>query len=316
MTESKYKYFNDLTELVGNTPLLKLDFAQIKGLNSSSFKGKILLKLENMNPLASVKDRLGLAMIDDAQKTGKIKKGSVLVEPTSGNTGIALAYISAIRGYKLKLTMPESMSIERRKVLLALGAELILSPGEKGMKGAVEEAKRILAENPNAVMLDQFNNPANPAFHYETTGLEILNSTGNKVDIFVAGVGTGGTIMGVGKRLREANKDVKIVALEPYDSPVLSGGKPAPHKIQGIGAGFIPGVVDIKVFDEIIKVKNEDAIETARLIMKTNGIFAGISAGANVWGAMELAKRPENTDKVIVTIICDTAERYLSTNLF
>jgi cysteine synthase len=316
MTEFKCKYFNDLTELVGNTPLLKLDFTQIKELSSSSFKGKILLKLENMNPLASVKDRLGLAMIDDAQKIGKIKKGSVLVEPTSGNTGIALAYISAIRGYKLKLTMPESMSIERRKVLLALGAELILSPGEKGMKGAVEEAKRILAENPNAVMLDQFNNPANPAFHYETTGLEILNSTASKVDIFVAGVGTGGTIMGVGKRLREANKDVKIVALEPYDSPVLSGGKPAPHKIQGIGAGFIPGVVDIKVFDEIIKVKNEDAIETARLIMKTNGIFAGISAGANVWGAIELAKRPENTDKVIVTIICDTAERYLSTNLF
>jgi cysteine synthase A len=326
MLKTNERSFRDLTELIGNTPLLEIkgllaaklsgsDFNG-KGFKGNGFYGKILAKLENTNPLASVKDRLGLAMINDAERSGRIKKGSVLVEPTSGNTGIALAYISAIRGYKLKLTMPESMSIERRKVLAALGAELVISPAEKGMKGAVEEAKKILAETPGSIMLDQFNNPANPAFHYETTGLEILNATGNKVDIFVAGVGTGGTIMGVGKRLREVNKDLKIVALEPFDSPVLSGGNPAPHKIQGIGAGFIPGVVDIKMFDEIIKVKNEDAIETSRLLMRTDGVFAGISAGANVWGAMELAKRPENKDKVIVTVICDTAERYLSTMLF
>lgn len=314
MLRSNEGSFKDLTELVGNTPLLELKLNGAVG--SSGFKGQILAKLENMNPLASIKDRLGLAMINDAQKSGKIKKGSVLVEPTSGNTGIALAYISAIRGYKLKLTMPENMSLERRKVLAALGAELVLTPAEKGMKGAVEEAKKILVQTPGAVMLDQFNNPANPAFHYETTGLEILNATANKVDMFVAGVGTGGTIMGVGKRLKEANKDVKIIALEPHDSPVLSGGKPAPHKIQGIGAGFVPGVVDLSIFDEIIKVKTEDAIETARLIMRTNGIFAGISAGANVWAALELAKRPENRNKVIVTVICDTAERYLSTELF
>ncbi len=308
MLENRKKYFNDLTELIGNTPLLEL-----KGIVAT---GKILAKLENMNPLASIKDRLGLAMINDAENSGKIKKGSVLVEPTSGNTGIALAYISAIRGYKLKLTMPESMSLERRKVLSALGAELILTPAEKGMKGAVDEAKKILSETPGSVMLDQFNNPANPKFHYETTGAEILSATANKVDIFVTGVGTGGTIMGVGKRLKEFNKDIKVIALEPLNSPVLSGGKPSPHKIQGLGAGFIPGIVDLELFDEIIKVKDEDAIETARSLMRTDGVFGGISAGANVWGAMELARRPENKDKTIVTVICDTAERYLSTELF
>ena len=308
MLENKKGYFSDLTELIGNTPLLEL-----KGIVAT---GKILAKLENMNPLASIKDRLGLAMINDAENSGKIKKGSVLVEPTSGNTGIALAYISAIRGYKLKLTMPESMSLERRKVLSALGAELILTPAEKGMKGAVDEAKKILSETPGSVMLDQFNNPANPKFHYETTGAEILSATANKVDIFVTGVGTGGTIMGVGKRLKEFNKDIKVIALEPFSSPVLSGGKPSPHKIQGLGAGFIPGIVDLELFDEIIKVKDEDAIETARSLMRTDGVFGGISAGANVWGAMELARRPENKDKTIVTVICDTAERYLSTELF
>jgi cysteine synthase A len=302
--------YNNLTQLIGNTPLVELN-GIASGLNC-----KIMGKMENMNPLASVKDRLGFAMIDDAEKSGHLKKGMTLVEPTSGNTGIALAYISAIRGYKLILTMPESMSVERRKILAALGAELVLTPMEKGMSGAVAEAKNILEKNKDAIMLDQFNNPANPAFHYKTTGKEILDQTRNKVDIFVAGVGTGGTISGVGKRLKEFNKAIKIIAVEPFDSPVLSGGKPGPHKIQGIGAGFIPGVFDRSVVDEVMSVKSDDAVRTSRTLMLKDGIFAGISSGANAWASIQVAMRPENKGKTIVTIICDTAERYLSTVLF
>jgi cysteine synthase A len=305
----------NLLELIGNTPLLELSGITASKLGKG-FTGTIYGKMENMNPLASVKDRLGFAMIDDAEKSGRLKKGITLVEPTSGNTGIALAYISAIKGYKIKLVMPESFSLERRKVMTSLGAELILTPAEKGMKGAVDEAGRIVSENKEYLMLDQFNNPANPAFHYRTTGQEILEATEKKVDIFVAGVGTGGTITGVGKRLKEFNKNIKIIAVEPFDSPVLSGGKPSPHKIQGIGAGFVPGVFDRSVIDEILTVKAEDAFETSRLMMRTDGVFSGISSGANVWSAIQVAQRPENKGKVIVTIICDTAERYLSTGLF
>ncbi len=302
--------YNDLTQLIGNTPLLELKA-------SGSINGcHILIKLENMNPLGSVKDRLGFAMIDDAQNSGRLKKGMTLVEPTSGNTGIALAYISRIRGYKLILTMPESMSVERRNILAALGAELVLTSADKGMNGAVAEAKNILGKNKDAIMLDQFNNPANPAFHYKTTGREILDQTNNKVDIFVAGVGTGGTVSGVGKRLKEFNNAIKIVAVEPFDSPVISGGKPGPHKIQGIGAGFVPGTFDRSVVDEILTVKADDAVRTSRELMLSDGTFVGISSGANVWAAMNLASRPENRGKTIVTVACDTAERYLSTVLF
>ncbi|MCX6113369.1 MAG: cysteine synthase A [Proteobacteria bacterium] len=305
----------DLTKLIGNTPLVELRGITASKL-SSDFSGHIYGKLENLNPLASVKDRIGIAMIEDAEHSGRLKKGIILVEPTSGNTGIALAYICAIKGYKLKLTMPESMSIERRKLMASFGAELVLTPAEKGMNGAVTEAKRILEENTNSIMLDQFNNPANPEYHYKTTGREILDATANKIDIFIAGVGTGGTITGVGKRLKEFNKNIQIIAMEPFDSPVLSGGKPGPHKIQGIGAGFVPGILDRSVIDEIMTVKLDDAFETSRLIMKTDGIFAGISSGANVWSALQIAQRKGNEKKNIVTIICDTAERYLSTMLF
>lgn len=302
--------YNDLTQLICNTPLLELKV-------SGSINGcRVMVKLENMNPLGSVKDRLAYAMIEDAEKKERLKKGMTLIEPTSGNTGIALAYISAIRGYKLILTMPESMSVERRKILAALGAELVLTPAEKGMSGAVAEAKSILEKNKDALILDQFNNPANPAFHYKTTGREILDQTNNKVDIFVAGVGTGGTVSGVGKRLKEVNPAIKIVAVEPFDSPVLSGGKPGPHKIQGIGAGFVPGTFDRTVVDEILTAKADDAVRTSRELMLRDGVFAGISSGSNVWAAMHIASRPENRGKTIVTIVCDTAERYLSTILF
>lgn len=305
----------DLTKLIGKTPLV--DMSGITGVKlGSDFTGHLYGKLEKLNPLASVKDRLAIAMIEDAERNGRLKKGMSIVEATSGNTGIALAYICSIRGYKLKLTMPESMSIERRKLMSAFGAEVILTPSEKGMSGAVAVANRMLEENPGFIMLDQFNNPANPLYHYETTGPEILDATANKIDLFVAGVGTGGTITGVGRRLKEFNKNIKIIAVEPFDSPVLSGGTPAPHKIEGIGAGFVPGILDISVIDEIITVKADDAFDTSRLMMKTDGIFAGISSGANVWSSLQVAKRTENKDKNIVTIICDTAERYLSTLLF
>jgi len=300
--------YNQITSIIGNTPLLEL--------KESKNGTRIFVKMENMNPLASVKDRLGLALIIDAERRGLIKQGSTIVEPTSGNTGIALAYIASVKGYRTKLVMPESMSIERRKIMTVLGAELVLTPAEKGMSGAVEEAKSIVSREPDSVMLDQFSNPANPKFHYETTGPEIVKDLGRVPDVFVAGVGTGGTITGVGKKLKELDPKVKIVAVEPFDSPVLSGGKAAPHKIQGIGAGFVPKVLDTSLLDEILKVKAEDAFETSKIIMRTDGVFSGISAGANVWAAKHLATRPEFSNKLIVTIICDTAERYLSTPLF
>jgi len=297
-------------DLIGNTPLVQVN--KLDGADQAN----VLVKLESFNPLSSVKDRLGLALINDGETTGILKSDSVIVEPTSGNTGIALAYIAATRGYKLILTMPETMSIERRNLLKALGAELVLTPGEKGMKGAIEEADRIKSENPKAVILGQFTNPANPKMHYATTGPEIWKDTDGKIDIFVAGVGTGGTLSGVGKFLKEKNPNIKIVAVEPDASPVLSGGKPGPHKIQGIGAGFIPSIVDTTIIDEIIRVVDLEAGAVARTYAKTEGVLLGISAGANILAALNLAKRPENKGKTIVTIGCDTGERYLSTWLF
>ncbi len=306
--------YKNITSMIANTPLLQLNGIVVK--QAPLFKGKIYLKMENTNPLASVKDRLAFAMIIDAEKRGVLKTGMTLVEPTSGNTGIALSYIGALRGYKVKLVMPESMSVERRKIMSALGAELILTPKDKGMTGAVEEAKKIISQDADAIMLDQFSNPAGPKFHYDTTGPEIVSDLGKVPDIFVAGVGTGGTITGVGRKLKELNPKVKIIAVEPYDSPVISGGKAAPHKIQGIGAGFVPQVLDTSLLDEILTVKAEDAITASRAVMLTDGVFAGISAGANVWAAIQLAIRSENLNKTIVTISCDTAERYISTELF
>ena len=269
-----------------------------------------------MNPLWSVKDRIGVAMIDAAEREGKLKPGGIIVEPTSGNTGIALAFVAATRGYKLILTMPETMSLERRKLLKIFGAELVLTPGEKGMRGAVEKAEEIQRNNPGSFLPQQFNNPANPEIHRKTTAEEIFRDTDGKVDIFIAGVGTGGTITGVSEVLKNKIPGFKAIAVEPLDSPVLSGGKPGPHKIQGIGAGFVPGVVRKDLIDEIIQVKHEDAGETSHRLAREEGILAGISSGANVWAALQVAKRPENNGKTIVTVICDTGERYLSTWLF
>ncbi|MFA7254619.1 MAG: cysteine synthase A [Candidatus Omnitrophota bacterium] len=302
--------YSDITKTVGETPLVRLNHL-VKGLEAT-----VLVKLESKNPLGSVKDRIGVAMIETAEKKGLLKKGAIVVEPTSGNTGIALAFVCAAKGYRLILTMPDTMSVERRQLLKILGAELVLTEGAKGMRGAVEKAEEIVKATPGAYMPQQFNNPANPEIHRATTAEEIWKDTNGTVDVFVAGVGTGGTLTGVGEVLKERKPSVRIVAVEPKDSPVLSGGKPGLHKIQGIGAGFVPGVLDTKVYDEILQVRHEDAGETARQLAKQEGILAGISAGANVWAALEIAKRKESKGKTIVTVICDTGERYLSTWLF
>lgn len=306
------KIAKSLIELIGHTPLLELtNFNQKKNL-----KGTIIVKLESFNPLGSAKDRAALGMIQDAEEKGILKPGSVLIEPTSGNTGVGLAFLSAIKGYHLILTMPETMSMERRRLLSALGAELILTPGEKGMNGAIEKAKLLLEENPDAFWPNQFGNPANSAMHQKTTAQEIWEDTEGSVDYFVAGVGTGGTLTGVARGLKEKNPEIRIVAVEPFDSAVLSGEKAGPHKIQGIGAGFVPDIFEMELVDEIIKVKNEDAFDTARLAAKTDGVLMGISSGAALYAAAELAFRPENEGKRIVVILPDTGERYLSTNLF
>ncbi len=301
-----------LTDLIGNTPLLELgNFGR-----EHNALGTIIAKLEYFNPGGSVKDRIGFSMIEDAEKQGLLNKESIIIEPTSGNTGIALAFIAAAKGYRLILTMPETMSIERRNLLKALGAELVLTPGPEGMSGAIRKAEALNAEYPNSFVPQQFKNPANPEIHRHTTAEEIWNDTDGNVDIFVSGVGTGGTITGVGEVLKERNPEVKIVAVEPFDSQVLAGGKPGPHKIQGIGAGFIPDILNAGIIDEIIPVKNEDALRTGRKLAKTEGLIVGISSGAAVYAALELALREENRGKRIVVILPDTGERYLSTLLY
>ncbi|MEN6389926.1 MAG: cysteine synthase A [Syntrophomonas sp.] len=302
----------NLTDLIGNTPLLEpTNFKQLNQLEA-----KLILKLEYFNPAGSVKDRIGYAMIKDAEEKGLIDKDTVIIEPTSGNTGIALAFVAAAKGYRLILTMPETMSVERRNLLKALGAELVLTPGANGMPGAIRAAEELAAQTPHSFMPQQFKNPANPAIHRETTAEEIWRDTNGQVDIFVGGVGTGGTITGVGEVLKERKTSVQIVAVEPFDSPVLSGGSPGPHKIQGIGAGFVPDVLNLDIVDEIYKVRNEEAIETARLLSNTEGLLVGISSGAAAYAATQLAKRPENRGKTIVVLLPDTGERYLSTILF
>jgi cysteine synthase len=299
----------DITALIGKTPLVR-----INKLNNSD--AEIAAKLEFFNPMSSVKDRIGLAMIEDAEKNGVLKKGSVIIEPTSGNTGIALAFVAAVKGYRLILTMPETMSVERRKLLYSLGAEIVLTDGAKGMRGAVEKAEELTSRTENSVILQQFKNPANTAAHRATTAEEIWHDTDGRVDVFVAGVGTGGTISGVGEVLKKKKPDVRIVAVEPETSPVLSGGQPGRHGIQGIGAGFVPDIFNRSVVDEIIKVRDEEAGKTARELARQEGIFAGISSGAALWAALEVAKREESKRKMIVVVLPDTGERYLSTWLW
>ena len=307
------KVINSALELIGNTPLLNASrYAKNAGIEGVT----LLTKLEYLNPAGSVKDRVALAMIEDAEKKGELKPGAMIIEPTSGNTGIGLASVAAARGYKIIITMPETMSIERRNLLKAYGAELVLTDGAKGMKGAIAKAEELASELPNSFIAGQFTNPVNPATHKATTGPEIWNDTEGKVDIFIAGVGTGGTLSGVGEYLKSQNPNVKVVAVEPATSPVLSKGTAGPHKIQGIGAGFVPDTLNTDIYDEIIAVENEDAFATGKAFPKQEGVLVGISSGAALWAAKELAKRPENKGKTIVALLPDTGDRYLSTPLF
>jgi len=304
------RLYADITQTIGNTPLVRLNRV------TEGVEAEVYAKLESFNPLSSVKDRIGVSMIEDAEQRGLLGKDSVIVEPTSGNTGIALAFVCAARGYRLILTMPETMSLERRKLLAFLGAELVLTPGEEGMRGAVRKAEELTRTIPHAVMLQQFENPANPAIHRKTTAREIWEDTDGKVDILVSGVGTGGTLTGVAEVIKGRKPGFHVVAVEPEASPVLSGGRPGAHKIQGIGAGFVPGVLKMELVDEIVRVKDEDAGAMARRLAREEGILVGISSGAAAWAALEVARRPENRGKLIVVIFPDTGERYLSTWLF
>lgn len=307
------KIYENATELIGHTPLMKVsNYAKDQGVEDAT----LLVKVELFNPAGSVKDRVALAMIEDAEKKGKLKPGATIIEPTSGNTGIGLASVAAAKGYRTVLTLPETMSVERRNLLKAYGAELVLTEGAKGMKGAIAKAEELQKEIPNSIILGQFDNPANPAAHAATTGPEIWEDTDGKVDIFVAGVGTGGTVTGIGTFLKSKNPDIKVVAVEPADSPVLSGGKPGPHKLQGIGAGFVPSILNTQIYDEVFTVTTEEAFSSGRLIAHKEGILVGITSGAALYAAAQIAKRPENKGKTIVALLPDSGDRYLSTSMF